>query len=58
MDQRAHEPSSTDSEVLYAVEGRIATVTLNRPQRMNTISRPMLAQLSARLPSASPRCEP
>jgi enoyl-CoA hydratase/carnithine racemase len=36
-------------EVLYAVEAGIATLTLNRPERMNAISRPMLAQLSARL---------
>ena len=36
-------------EVLYAVSDRIATLTLNRPERMNTISRPMLAQLSERL---------
>jgi enoyl-CoA hydratase/carnithine racemase len=41
-------PASAESpEVLYAVESGIATVTLNRPERMNAISRPMLAQLSA-----------
>ena len=33
-------------EVLYAVEDAIATITLNRPDRMNTISRTMLTQLS------------
>jgi enoyl-CoA hydratase/carnithine racemase len=39
--------TSTDSpEVLYAVEDGIATITLNRPERMNTISRSMLTQLS------------
>lgn len=32
-------------EVLYAVEDGIATVTLNRPDRLNTISGPMLNQL-------------
>jgi enoyl-CoA hydratase/carnithine racemase len=34
---------------LYTVEAAVATITLNRPERMNTISRPMLAQLSAAL---------
>ncbi len=32
-------------EVLYAVEDGIAVITLNRPDRMNTISGPMLDQL-------------
>ena len=36
-------------EVLYAVADHIATITLNRPQRMNTISGPMLNQLTQRL---------
>jgi enoyl-CoA hydratase/carnithine racemase len=36
-----------DSEVLYGVEDAVAIITLNRPERMNTISRPMLAQLSS-----------
>lgn len=36
-------------EVLYSVDGPIATITLNRPERMNTISRPMLAQLAEAL---------
>jgi enoyl-CoA hydratase/carnithine racemase len=40
---------SQAAEVLYAVQDSIATITLNRPERMNTISRPMLAQLSAAL---------
>ncbi|MET0444210.1 MAG: enoyl-CoA hydratase/isomerase family protein, partial [Pseudorhodoplanes sp.] len=39
--------SSTSDEVLYSVADNIATITLNRPERMNTISREMLAQLSA-----------
>lgn len=39
--------SSASDEVLYAVADNIATITLNRPERMNTISREMLAQLSA-----------
>ncbi len=43
--------SATDEgdEVLYAVADRIATITLNRPGRMNTISRAMLSQLTERL---------
>ena len=36
-------------EVLYDVADHIATITLNAPQRMNTISGPMLSQLSANL---------
>jgi enoyl-CoA hydratase/carnithine racemase len=36
-------------EVLYATDGPIATITLNAPKRMNTISRPMLEVLSAAL---------
>jgi enoyl-CoA hydratase/carnithine racemase len=35
-----------DDEVLYTVANGVATVTLNRPQRLNTISREMLSQLS------------
>ena len=36
-------------EVLYSVADRVATITLNRPERMNTISGPMLRQLTERL---------
>ena len=36
----------TSPEVLYAVDGHVATITLNRPDRMNTISGPMLNQLT------------
>jgi enoyl-CoA hydratase/carnithine racemase len=39
--------SAVDSdEVLYSVADHIATITLNAPQRMNTISGPMLGALS------------
>lgn len=38
-----------NTEVLYAVDGFIATLTLNAPHRMNTISGAMLDQLSAML---------
>lgn len=37
------------SEVLYEVSDHIATITLNAPERMNTISRAMLNALSAAL---------
>jgi enoyl-CoA hydratase/carnithine racemase len=40
---------SEDAEVLYEVSEHIATLTLNRPERMNTISRTMLAQLTQHL---------
>ena len=35
------------AEVVYEVSGGIATLTLNRPERLNAITRPMLALLSA-----------
>lgn len=39
--------SATETpEVLYEVSEHIATITLNRPDRMNTISGPMLHQLT------------
>jgi enoyl-CoA hydratase/carnithine racemase len=47
--QGAGPASETAPEVLYAVDAGIATITLNRPERMNAISRPMLAQLSTHL---------
>jgi enoyl-CoA hydratase/carnithine racemase len=37
------------AEVLYETVGHVATITLNRPERMNTISGPMLGQLTQRL---------
>ena len=36
-------------EVLYDVAGGVATITLNRPERLNTISGPMLSLLSTLL---------
>jgi enoyl-CoA hydratase/carnithine racemase len=43
------EQSQSSNEVLYSIDAAVATIVLNRPDRMNTISRPMLAQLSAAL---------
>lgn len=37
------------SDVLYERDGAVATITLNRPERMNTISHPMLLALSEAL---------
>ena len=39
------EHQHADDEVLYSTDGGIATLTLNRPARLNTISRAMLLQL-------------
>ncbi len=50
MANSEHETSTaTAPEVLYEVADQIATITLNAPQRMNTISGPMLDELSERL---------
>lgn len=47
-------PASAQSEeVLYEVSEHIATLTLNRPDRMNTISGPMLSRLSQLLLKAN-----
>lgn len=40
---------ATPTEVLYEVADHVATITLNAPQRMNTISGAMLDDLSERL---------
>lgn len=40
------------SDVLLERDGAVATLTLNRPERMNTISQPMLTALSAALVEA------
>ena len=42
-----------EQEVLYDVSGGIATITLNAPHRMNTISGPMLKGLAEMLVSAN-----
>lgn len=43
--QTATPDANLGDEVLYEVSEHIATLTLNRPDRMNTISGPMLQQL-------------
>ena len=45
--------ATTAAEVLYDVADHIATITLNRPERMNAISGPMLAHLSEYLLKAN-----
>ena len=42
----AHTSDTASPEMLYETDGAIATLTINRPERMNTISRDMLNQLS------------
>lgn len=44
--------SAANQEVLYEVRDGIATITLNAPERMNTISRDMLDRLTACLVEA------
>ncbi len=47
--QTAANQDAQAAEVLYATADHVATITLNRPERMNTISGPMLRQLTERL---------
>jgi enoyl-CoA hydratase/carnithine racemase len=42
-------PADARSEVLYEVADHVATITLNAPERLNTISGPMLRDISSRL---------
>jgi 2-(1,2-epoxy-1,2-dihydrophenyl)acetyl-CoA isomerase len=44
--------SSTDPSVLYAIEGAVAVVTLNRPQALNSFTRRMHGELWAALDRA------
>jgi enoyl-CoA hydratase len=41
------------STLLYSVEGRVATITLNRPERLNTIVPPMPDELEAAVEEAT-----
>ena len=46
MGETMAKPAATQAtEVLYEVSDAIATITLNRPERMNAISGPMLTLL-------------
>ena len=45
--------ASAEDEVLYEVANHVATITFNAPDRMNTISGPMLNQLTQRLLDAN-----
>ena len=49
----AVETVQKSEEVLYEVAEGIATLTLNRPERLNTISGPMLARLTQLLIKAN-----
>ena len=44
---------STTPELLVEQRGRIAIITLNRPERYNAISRDMLSELSAKVVEAN-----
>jgi enoyl-CoA hydratase/carnithine racemase len=46
-----------DEEVLYEVREHVATLTINRPEVQNTISGPMLDQLTRRLVEANESAE-
>ena len=46
MDQAQRAMQTESDEVLYEVADHIAVITLNAPERMNTISGPMLNQLT------------
>jgi enoyl-CoA hydratase/carnithine racemase len=48
VDPAAIDPART-GEVIYEVADHVATITLNAPERMNTISGPMLQAISSRL---------
>lgn len=45
----ADDPTTTPSEVLYEVVDHVAWITLNAPDRLNTISSTMLREISERL---------
>ena len=44
---------STTEELLVETRGRVALITLNRPDRLNAISRDMLGELSAKMVEAN-----
>ena len=44
--------AETPAQVLYEIDGHVAVITLNQPDRLNAISGPMLSALSKRLVQA------
>ncbi len=44
--------ASATEELLVEQDGHVVTITLNRPERLNAISRPMLQELSAKMVEA------
>ena len=51
--ETANEKTANDNEVLYSVADQVATITLNRPERQNTISPAMLDQITEFMLAAS-----
>ena len=49
-----NKPARISDEVKYEVADHVATITLNAPDRMNTISGPMLNQLTQHLLGKTP----
>ena len=45
--------SSSTEELLVETKGKVAVITLNRPDRLNAISRVMLNELSAKIVEAN-----
>jgi hypothetical protein len=57
MDQAQRAMQTESNEVLYDVADHIAVITLNAPERMNTISGPMLNDLMRLLIRANEDCD-
>ena len=53
MADAARTPRTESDEVLYQVDDHVAVITLNAPERMNTISGPMLNDLTRLLVAAN-----
>ena len=53
MDQAQRAIEIESNEVLYDVDNHVAVITLNAPERMNTISGPMLNDLAKLLVRAN-----
>ena len=48
--------SAPDQTLLVSVDGPVATITLNRPEKLNALTLPMLSALDEAL--ARDRCRP